>query len=269
MESIREEHVLAQASVANPLVVLDGQVVDLSGFLEHHPGGSAVLLAHLGRDVSADFHHVTAHARDGVVRGISQRVVADVDHADPSPTMASARRLVDHIRLVLNSFAAQFDPDRNPAQNLIYTGQLYSHFVGDHLPAFLDAIHGLTRTEIDPVTLRHLDHIFLATQKQIEVALISANTNITEAFTYHIESRCTTLLEDLLAVGAGTVELLRTTADPAFIRQQLGKASSLAKEWAHDEYDFIVGAQPGHPEAGTAQEPRAGVLRAGGPVRRR
>ncbi|USX55499.1 cytochrome b5-like heme/steroid binding domain-containing protein [Lentzea sp. HUAS12] len=44
-------------------MVLDGRVLDLSGFLEHHPGGPSVLLASLGRNMSAGFYRVPDHAR--------------------------------------------------------------------------------------------------------------------------------------------------------------------------------------------------------------
>src|SRR4051794_16514092 len=68
MEKMREEYVFKHAGIATPFVVLDDRVLDLSEFLERHPGGSAVLLANLGRDVTADFRHVLAHAHRGVLR---------------------------------------------------------------------------------------------------------------------------------------------------------------------------------------------------------
>ena len=49
------EEVARHTSVDDCWVVVDGKVYDLSDFLNSHPGGSAAILAHAGRDVTAEF----------------------------------------------------------------------------------------------------------------------------------------------------------------------------------------------------------------------
>ncbi len=241
MKRVGEEYVLKRASTLSPLVVLDGQVVDLSGFLEHHPGGAAVLLANLGRDVSADFHHVTAHARLSVIRKVGQKVIAEVDRAAIPLAREDFGRLLDYVRLVLNSFEAQFDPERDPVRDLVYVGQLYCHFVGDHLRSFLSTLSALTGLEVDSKVLRHLDQIFELAPSRVEEVIVAANKSAAAVLSRRMQVRCIALLNDLLVIGADAVGMLRVTGNETILSTQLGRALSVVTEWTREEYDLVVG----------------------------
>lgn len=240
VERVRQEDVVKGASISSPLVILDDQVLDLSGFLDHHPGGPAVLLANLGRDVSADFHHVTAHARRGVLRKVSRQVVADVDYAAGSPARKKCTGLLDHMRLVLNSFDAQSDPERDPLHELVFVGQLYSHLAGDHLPSFLRTLSGLAGKKADAKALWQLGRIYEVTPNRVEEMLDAADGPATAALAKRIRESCAGLLTGLLVLGADALGALRVTGAENSFSILLEKAVNLIKEWARDEYDLVV-----------------------------
>ncbi|MET0133903.1 MAG: cytochrome b5-like heme/steroid binding domain-containing protein [Kibdelosporangium sp.] len=241
MEPIREEFVLERADPSNPLVILDGKVVDLSDFLERHPGGPAVMLANLGRDVSADFHHVPAHSRHGVVQTVGKRVVAEVDRAVAAPATEVVRLLLGYIRLVLNSFATQLDAERDATRNLVYVGQLYCHLVGDHLRSFLNALDELLGTQTDPEITEALDRIFEVAPALVEEVIISADDLTAVDLAAHMQERCIALLRDLLSIGADAVGALRATEHENSFSPHLEKAVAAIKGWTHGELCFVIG----------------------------
>lgn len=241
MKHIREECVRAQASTSVPLVILDGRVLDLSGFMEHHPGGPFVLLANLGRDVSADFHHVTAHARAAVARKLDRQVVAEVDHLAVPPAMKDFAKLVDYARLLLNSFSAQFDPTRDPISDVFYVGQLYSHFVGDHLISLLNTLSETADLSADPTVLRRLRLVFEAVPGRVEKVVLAADAPAAAALSRQIQHRCTTLLDELLRIGSEALGELRNTEVHKIAPCHANKMIHLVNEWIREEHDLITG----------------------------
>ena len=142
---------VADAAVALPssgtndcFIIVDGRIIDVSRLIHNHPGGHAVLLAHLGRDASADFHSVSAHVRPGVVRRLNDLTVGCAAAVSASRWSEFA----DYLILIRNAFGVQsFGAEGRPvALQNAYTVQTLAHLVGDHLPAFrqrLQAIAGL------------------------------------------------------------------------------------------------------------------------------
>lgn len=221
------------------MVILDERVIDLSGFLEYHPGGMAVLIANLGRDVSADFHHVTAHTRHAVTRKLSRHVVAEVDRAVISPAWIAFPRLLDYMRIVLNSFEAQCDPERDPVTDLVYVGQLYCHFVGDHLCSFMNTLSEMTSLPVDPRALWRLQQISEATPKQVAQVLACADKSTAAALSTRMQRNCTMLLKDLLGAGVGAIAASRAGDDHNSFIACTDETLLAISRWISEEYDLV------------------------------
>jgi len=56
--SMNMQEVAKHNSADDAWVVIDGQIYDVTSFIESHPGGGGVLRKHLGRDVSHIFRHI-------------------------------------------------------------------------------------------------------------------------------------------------------------------------------------------------------------------
>jgi len=203
------EEVLEESSSSRPLVMLDDRVVDLTDFLQKHPGGPAVLLANLGRDVSADFHHVTAHHRPGVALKIRQLVVADVDSVLLPAEWAPVGELLDYTRLVRNSFEVQLNFERDPIHDLVYVGQSYRNLLDDHIRAFLGGFSALAGRDVDPVWLRRLGELSVEIEARIEDVLVSLDPILAASMSRQTRQCCVALLDDLLTCGAAAVRALR------------------------------------------------------------
>ncbi|KOV83944.1 hypothetical protein ADL03_18955 [Nocardia sp. NRRL S-836] len=229
----------AQASTSVPLVVLDGRVLDLSNFLEHHPGGVAVLLANLGRDVSADFHHVTAHARAAVTRKLDQQAIAEVAPLTIPPSAKDFARFVDYVRLLLNSFDVQADPARDPVSDVFYVGQLYSHFVGDHLVSLLTMLAETTGVPVEPAALQRLRQVFEAVPGRVEAVVVEADAPTAAALSRQLQQRCRALLDDLLRIGSEALGELRDVNVHRITSCHATKMMCLANEWISEEHDLV------------------------------
>ncbi|SDP88797.1 Cytochrome b5-like Heme/Steroid binding domain-containing protein [Lentzea jiangxiensis] len=205
------EDVFERSDTSCPLVVVDAQVLDLTEFLRAHPGGSAVLLANLGRNASADFHHVSAHARPGVRRKLQQLAVAEVDTVPLPTAWVSLGELFDHVRLVRNSFAVQLSPERDPVQDLIYLGQSYHHLLDDHLRAFVEGFSALLGRTADPALLRRLDELSSDAQSRVEDSLAKSDASATASLARWVQQHCIVLLDDSVARTSAAVRALRTS----------------------------------------------------------
>lgn len=241
MRRIREESVRAQASTSVPLVVLDGRVLDLSDFLEHHPGGPSVLLANIGRDVSADFHHVTAHARAAVTRKLDQQAIAEVSPLTIPPAAKDFARLVDYVRLLLNSFDAQADPARDPISDVFYVGQLYSHFVGDHLVSLMNTLAETADVPVDPAVSQRLRRVFEAVPGRVEEVVVAADAPTAIELSGQMQQRCRALLDDLLRIGSEALGELRDAKVHQITSCRATKMMCLANEWISEEHDLVNG----------------------------
>ncbi|KJK33678.1 hypothetical protein UK23_45185 [Lentzea aerocolonigenes] len=220
-------------------MVLDGRVLDLSGFLEHHPGGTSVLLANLGRDVSADFHHVTAHARAAVTRKLDRQAVAEVAPLTIPPAAKDFARFVDHVRLLLNSFDVQADPARDPIPDLFYVGQLYSHFVGDHLVSLLDTLAETVGVPVEPAASQRLRRVFEAVPGRVEAVVVAADAPAATELSRQMQQRCRVLLDDLLRIGSEALGELRGANVHQITSCHATKMMCLANEWISEEYDLV------------------------------
>ncbi|RDI31772.1 cytochrome b5-like protein [Lentzea flaviverrucosa] len=226
------EDVLEKSDKSCPLIVVDNQVVDLSEFLRWHPGGLAVLLANLGRDASADFHHVSAHARPGVRKKLRQLVVAEIDDVPLPEAWISLAELLDYVRLVRNSFAVQFDTERNPVHDLIYLGQSCCHMLDDHVRALLLRFSALLDRTADPVLLQQLDNLSTDAQALVEVSLAKADAITAASHARWIQQHCVTLLDDVLACSTAAARALRTSR--AETAHHVEQAISLIEHWIHN-----------------------------------
>jgi len=203
------EDVLEKSSSSRPLVMLDDRVVDLTDFLQKHPGGLAVLLANLGRDVSADFHHVPAHGRPGVAFKVRQLVVSDVDSVSLPAEWAPLGELLDYARLLRNSFEVQINSERDPIHDLVYLGQSYRHLLDDHVRAFLRGFSALAGRDVDPMWLRRLDELSVEIEARIEGVLVRVDSAFAASLSKQVRQCCVALLNDLLTSGATAMRALR------------------------------------------------------------
>lgn len=121
-------------------IVIDDQVLDVTDFSAHHPGGCATMYAHLGLDASADFHHVSAHHKKSVDRKVAQLVVARVGPHDDAEGASEWLRLRDYLCVLRNSFVVQRDDTRDPLTELVFSGQSYCHLLDDHIPSVMLAL---------------------------------------------------------------------------------------------------------------------------------
>ncbi|WP_424186668.1 cytochrome b5-like heme/steroid binding domain-containing protein [Actinokineospora sp. G85] len=206
------ENVLEKSDTSCPLIVVDHHVLDLTDFLRWHPGGAAVLLANLGRDASADFHHVSAHARSGVRQKLRQLAVAEVDSVPLPAAWTRLGELLDHVRLVRNSFAVQLSVGREPVHDLIYLGQSYQHLLDDHLRVFIDGFSALLGRTADPASLRRLDELSTNAQDRVEDTVAKADAAAAAVFAQWIQQHCTALLDDVIACGSAAVRALRASS---------------------------------------------------------
>ncbi|MEU7476887.1 cytochrome b5-like heme/steroid binding domain-containing protein [Lentzea sp. NPDC042327] len=227
------EDVLERSGMSCPLIVVDTQVLDVSEFLRWHPGGEAVLLANLGRDASVDFHHVSAHARPGVRHKVRQLAVAEVDDVPPPTAWAPLGELLDHIRLVRNSFAVQHSAGRNPVHDLIYLGQSYRHLLDDHLRTFVQGFSALLGRTADPAMLRRLDELSADAQARVEESLAKADTTATASLAQWIQQHCVVLLDDLIVRTSVAVRALRTSCTESADR--VGEVMSVIEDWVYND----------------------------------
>ncbi|MCG8919739.1 cytochrome b5 domain-containing protein [Actinokineospora sp. PR83] len=232
-DALSMENVLEKSDTSCPLIVVDHHVLDLTDFLRRHPGGEAVLLANLGRDASADFHHVSAHARPGVRQKLRQLAVAEVDSVPLPAAWAPLGELVDHVRLVRNSFAVQLSVGRDPVHDLVYLGQSYRHLLDDHLRVFIDGFSALLGRTADPASLRRLDELSTSAQARVEATVAKADATATAAFAQWVQQHCTALLDDVIACGSAAVRALRTSCtEPA---DHVEEAMSVIENWVHED----------------------------------
>jgi hypothetical protein len=225
------EDVLERSDNSCALMVVDHQVVDLTDFLRWHPGGLAVLLANLGRNASADFHHVSAHARPGVRQKLQRLVVAEVDSIRLPEEWVPLGELLDYIRLVRNSFAVQLSVERDPIHDLIYLGQSYRHLLDDHVRAFLDGFSALLGRAADPVLLRRLDELSIDVQARIEDSLAKADAAVAVSCSQWMRQHCVILLDDVLACSSSAVRALRTSCVET--ERLVEEAISVIEDWIH------------------------------------
>ncbi|WP_434444114.1 cytochrome b5-like heme/steroid binding domain-containing protein [Lentzea sp. E54] len=225
------EDVLERSDESCPLMVVDHQVVDLTEFLRWHPGGLAVLLANLGRNASADFHHVPAHARPGVRQKLRQLVVAEVDSVPLPEAWVPLGQLLDYVRLVRNSFAVQHSAERDPVHDLVYFGQSCRHLLDDHLRAFLDGFSALLGRTADPVLLRRLDELSIDVQGWIEDSLAKGDPTVVASRAQSIRQHCVTVLDEVLACGSAAVRALRTSC--AETARLVEETLSVIENWIH------------------------------------
>ncbi len=239
MDQIREEFVLKYASFSKPYVILNDQVLDLSDFMDRHPGGSAVLLANLGRDVTADFWHVPAHALHGALRRVDKLAVAAVDRT-AAPTRSDVGRLLDYLRLVLNSFLVIQDPRRDPLADVVYVGQVYCQVVGDHLPAFLQMISELAPPDVETLTPGRLERINEITLSRVEKILESTDRSAAAALSRQMREHCAELVNHLLAVVVDAAVMSLAAGDETGFPTGLEKALLAAQEWTREEHELAV-----------------------------
>ena len=229
------EDVIERSDNSCPLIVVDHQVVDLTDFMRWHPGGLAVLLANLGRNASADFHHVSAHARSGVRQKLRQLVIAEVDSVPLPEAWVPLGELLDHVRLVRNSFAVQLSVERDPVRDLVYLGQSCRHLLDDHVCAFLDGFSALLGRTADPMLLRRLDELSIDIQARIEDSLAKADATVAASCAQWIRQHCVILLNDVLACSSAAVRALRTSC--AETAHRVEEAMSVIENWIHKGYE--------------------------------
>ncbi|MFC3456313.1 cytochrome b5-like heme/steroid binding domain-containing protein [Amycolatopsis speibonae] len=230
------EEVLSRASCTNPILMIDNNVVDLSGFIEHHPGGVAVLLANLGRDASADFQHVPAHSRGGVARKIVQLTVAEADFVSGSRQWGSFGNLLDHVRLMRNAFEVQSDSAREPISELVYVGQLYSQLVADHIRSFLDALSQMADIGTCPQAQKMLDQLFARALARVEYLVNKNDFPLACVIAQHMRKRCSTLLGNMLEIGVSAMGSLRSCPAVDGLPGHVQKMQSTLIEWISEEY---------------------------------
>lgn len=115
-------------------VVVDGHVIDIGELAARHPGGAAVLKAHLGDDATEVFDHVPAHTRVGVRRQMRQLTIGTAERtAEPGGEAGEWTGLLGHLRMLRNAFEAQFDVPREPLLAAVYLGQSVHHLLNHHL----------------------------------------------------------------------------------------------------------------------------------------
>ena len=230
------EEVLGRASSNEPLLVIDNNVVDLSGFMECHPGGVAVLLANLGRDASADFRHVPAHSRGGVARKIAQLTVAEADFVSGTPQWESFGKLLDHVRLMRNAFEIQSDSTREPISELVYVGQLYGQFVDDHVRSFLDALSKMADSDTAPQVQKVLDQLFACTVTRVGRLVSAKELSLACILAQCMMKRCSALLDTVLAIGVSAARSLRSCPPEGGFLGHIQKVQSVLIEWIGEEY---------------------------------
>ena len=141
-----EENGNPATSAGERWIIVEGRVIDVEKLIKVHPGGHAVLLANLGRDASADFHHVGAHARPAVKERLRELTIG---HCGPRPQSAWVS-VADYLVLIRNAFDVQEFDERPSKLQLAYIAQFLAHLVDDHLPAFRRSFCELAgRVQID------------------------------------------------------------------------------------------------------------------------
>jgi hypothetical protein len=203
------------------LVVVDDRVLDIAGFLDRHPGGAAVLRTHLGRNASADFHHVPAHQRSAVHRALSRMTVARLDAGTAHPVPSAHVALLDHLRLVGNSFEVSGGQARPPELELVYLAQSFTHLIGSQVDLFATALAGID-AGVPPAdrlgTVHSVRHV-------VEAVFAGGDAHTAGVLTDHVRRSAARLVGQLIS------ELV----DPG------GSATAgLARidEWIRDEHDY-------------------------------
>jgi hypothetical protein len=161
-----EIDLLALMRPAGPLaacVVIDGVVVDVSGFLDAHPGGAMILMANLGQDATEDFGHVAAHSRPAVRRRLEAMAVGRLRATRDRRWDA----LISQVCLIRNAF---WCAALTPSARVLYVGHAYAQLRERHVALlrtgfreFLgEAGSEADAVPVDPETPRVLPDVFAA-----------------------------------------------------------------------------------------------------------
>ena len=75
-KSVKEFTTAEVSGSKDTLVILHGQVYDLTAFVQHHPGGEDAILEHKGLDATADFESI-GHPK-GALKKVEKFVVGSI-----------------------------------------------------------------------------------------------------------------------------------------------------------------------------------------------
>lgn len=188
-------------------VVVDGYVIDLGEFIDRHPGGAAVLKAHLGDDATEVFQHVPAHTRAGVRSLMRQLTVGRAERsAEPGGEAGEWAGLLAHVRMLRNAFEAQFDVPRAPLVAAVYLGQSVHHLLGYHLHIIRCTLWTLSGREGDGPADDSAAEAAATLVKQLMDELVAESdsvraSEVTAAMTHAVRQLFTELVA---VVAAGT-----------------------------------------------------------------
>ena len=176
-----------------------------------------------------------------MTRKLDQQAIAEVSPLTIPPAAKDFARLVDYARLLLNSFDAQADPARDPISDVFYTGQLYSHFVGDHLVSLLNTLAETAGVPVDPASAQRLRRVFEAVPGTVEEVVVAADAPAATELSRQMRQRCRALLDDLLRIGSEALGELRDAKVHQITSCHVTKMMCLANEWISEEHDLVNG----------------------------
>ena len=217
-------------------LIINGRVIDVGEFVKRHPGGCAVLLAGVGRDVSADFHHVPAHHRAPVTRRLAGLSVAELEKPTDLPPLAQELgRLAEHILLVRNSFEVQRDTARPAHLQLAYYGQGLSHLIADHSSAFRRRLTDMAGPPPPAGEEKSRDLLLGKIECCISELLMTVDESRMLSLVEHIHTSTTEMLDSLLRIVAAGQ---RQDTAPQKTGEAVQQALQHIEDWTHREEGF-------------------------------
>ncbi|MEV0054794.1 cytochrome b5-like heme/steroid binding domain-containing protein [Saccharopolyspora shandongensis] len=217
-------------------IVIDDQVLDVTDFIAQHPGGCPVMHANIGRDASADYHHVSAHQRKSVARKISQLIVARLDPHTQAEDTGGWQRLLDYLCLVRNSFAVQRDDARDPILELVFSGQSYCHLLDDHLPSFIQQltdIGAVAHTSLLAGRAPFTDNVRSVTEK----VLAASDAATARAVLEHLRDSVAKLMHPLIHISADAIRAQAGHPSDSDSVQRAQEAMAHIGKWFEVEHE--------------------------------
>lgn len=131
--------------------LIEGNILNVSNFLEKHPGGSEILLSYCGRDATAYFQIIPGHEkiRDSLLKNFKVGFIADLPVENTAlESWNSWKDLLDYLLKIYAVIRIQFDHPVEARLKWYFNIQTHYHFLFDHLEVVLLKVLSLLDLEV-------------------------------------------------------------------------------------------------------------------------
>ena len=115
-------------------IIINQQVYDVTGFIERHPGGTAIISAYLGRDVTKEFFRITAHSHPKIHKLLEKMKIGSLSSQDIDSIFFKYEALIYYLQKVYAILTMQYPKEKeNPTLEFLFLLQAHRLFISDQL----------------------------------------------------------------------------------------------------------------------------------------